>query len=146
MELKLGDLIQCRDNHYNQGLGLVGKIGMVAELRRKDVRVLFDVDNQATWISKIGVNRITLPPTDSPALLDRLAWIIRFVNAEECELELDESGHYRYTVTCGELTLEDIQAVRDHMGTLLARLKLLPRGMSRLALEVVFLRKDRSSS
>ena len=34
MELRIGDLVQCRDNHYNQGLGIVHKIGMIAELRR----------------------------------------------------------------------------------------------------------------
>ena len=81
MDLKIGDLVQCRENHYNQGLGLVGKIGMVAELRKKDLRILFDANNQEIWLSKQGVNRIVLPPTDSPTLLDRLSWLIHQVDA-----------------------------------------------------------------
>ena len=85
MELRIGDLVQCRDDHYNRGLGIVRKIGMVAELRRRDVRILFDVDNQFIWLSKNGVNRITLTPTDSPTLLERLTWLIRHVDAEESE-------------------------------------------------------------
>ena len=138
MELRIGDLVQCRDTHYNRGLGIVSKIGMVAELRRKGIRVLFDADDQNIWVSKMAVNRITLPPTDNPGLLDRLTWLIDFVGAEECKLELDEAGNYRYTVFCGELDLGRVLAVRDYMGGLLVGLKLVPSGMSRLGLEVVF--------
>ncbi len=140
MELRIGDLVQCRDNHYNQGLGIVHKIGMIAELRRTDARILFDADNQSIWISKTGVNRITLPPTESPGLLDRLSWLIRFVDAEECELEMDDSGNYRFTVLCGELRLEKLLFVRDFMNRTFVSLSIQPRGMSRLGLEVVFRR------
>jgi len=145
MELRIGDLIQCRDNHYNQGLGIVHKIGMIAELRRNDARVLFDVDNQSIWISKTGVNRITLPPAESPGLLDRLSWLIRFVDAEECELELDVAGNYRYTVVCAALSLERLHSIREYMNYLFVELNVLPRGMSRLGLEVVFRRETTPS-
>lgn len=138
MELKLGDLVQCRDNHYNRGLEIVGKIGMVAELRRKDIRILFDVDNQSIWLAKTAVNRITLPPPENPQLLDRLIWLIRCVDATECELEKSVEGYYRYTVVCGSLTLPQLEAVRDYMRPLLIGIQALPRGMSRLGLEVVF--------
>ena len=138
MELKIGDLVQCRDNHYNRGLGIVNRVGMVAELRRKDLRILFEADDQAIWVSKMGVNRITLPPGDSPGLVDRLTWIIRYVSAEECELGWDESKNYHYIVVCGELSLEQIITIREYFGELFVRLKVLPRGMSRLALELVF--------
>ena len=62
----------------------------------------------------------------------------RFLAAEECELETDEAGNYRYTVFCGELDLGRVMAVRDYMGSLLVDLKVVPSGMSRLALQVVF--------
>ena len=145
MELRIGDLVQCRDDHYNRGLGIVRKIGMVAELRRRDVRILFDVDNQFIWLSKNGVNRITLPPTDSPTLLERLTWLIRHVDAEECELELDVAGNYRYTVVCAALSLERLHSIRDYMNYLFVELNVLPRGMSRLGLEVVFRRETTPS-
>src|SRR5213593_3127408 len=102
MELRIGDLVQCRDTHYNRGLGVVNKIGMVAQLRRKDVRVLFDADNQAIWVSKMALNRITPPRTDSPTLLDRLTWLIRFADAEECELDLEESGITSFRSCAGD--------------------------------------------
>ena len=140
MELRIGDLVQCRDNHYNQGLGIVYKIGMIAELRRNDARIFLDADNQSIWISKTGVNRITLPPTELPGLLDRLSWLIRFVDAEECELELDDSGNYRFTVLCGELRLEKLLSIRDFMNRTFVSLSIQPQGMSRLGLEVVFRR------
>ena len=142
MELRIGDLVQCRDNHYNQGLGIVRKIGMIAELRRNDARILFDADNQSIWISKTGVNRITLPPAESPGLLDRLSWLIRFVDAEECELELDNSGNYRFTVLCGEVRLEKLLSIRDFMNRTFVSLSIQPRGMSRLGLELVFRRRN----
>jgi len=132
--------VQCRDTHYNRGLGVVNKIGMVAQLRRKDVRVLFDADNQAIWVSKMALNRITPLPTDSPTLLDRLTWLIRFVDAEECELDLEESGNYQFTVVCGRLTLEMLLAVREYFAPVFFGLRVLPRGLERLALEVVFKR------
>ncbi len=132
--------MQCRDTHYNRGLGVVNKIGMVAQLRRKDVRVLFDADNQAIWVSKMALNRITPLPTDSPTLLDRLTWLIRFVDAEECELDLEESGNYQFTVVCGRLTLEMLLAVREYFAPVFFGLRVLPRGLERLALEVVFKR------
>lgn len=138
MELRIGDLVQCRDTHYARGLGLVGRIGMVAELRRKDLRILFDADNQSTWLTKLSVNRILLPPTDHPALLDRLTWILDRVGGREVELERDAGGHYEYTVVCGELGLADVLAVRDYLEPLLVELRLVPRGMSRLGLQVVF--------
>jgi len=140
MELRIGDLVQCRDTHYNRGLGVVNKIGMVAQLRRKDVRVLFDADNQAIWVSKMALNRITPLPTDSPTLLDRLTWLIRLVDAEECELDLEESGNYQFTVVCGRLTLEMLLAVREYFAPVFFGLRVLPRGLERLALEVVFKR------
>jgi hypothetical protein len=33
MDLKTGHLVQCTDNHYNQGLSMVNRIGMAVELR-----------------------------------------------------------------------------------------------------------------
>jgi len=142
MELRVGDLVQCRDIHYNRGLGLVDRVGMVAELRRRDLRILFDVDNQGIWLSKQGVNRVTLPPTDRPRLLDRLTWLVHFVSAEELELELDEEGRYRYTVVCGELRLGELEEVRRYMEPLFVDLVVQPRGMSRLGLRVTFRRES----
>src|SRR5436309_13063878 len=138
MELRIGDLVQCRDTHYNRGLGVVNKIGMVAQLRRKDVRVLFDADNQAIWVSKMALNRITPLPTDSPTLLDRLTLLIRFVAAEECELDLEESGNYQFTVVCGRLTLEMLVAVREYVAPVFFGLRVLLRGWEPLCMDVVF--------
>jgi len=138
MQLRFGDLIQCRDTHYNRGLGIVNKIGMVVELRRKDIRVLFDANDQSIWVSKAAVNRITLPPAEQPGLLDRLHWLIGFLDAGECELETDEVGNYRATIICGELDLGRVLAVRDSLEESLVSLRMLPRGMSRLGLEIVF--------
>ena len=83
MDLKIGDLVQCRDNHYNQGLRLVGKIGMVAELRKKDLRILFDANNQEIWLSKQGVNRIVScrPPTLQPCWIGFHGSFIRWMQA-----------------------------------------------------------------
>jgi hypothetical protein len=145
MDLKIGDLVQCRDNHYNRGLEIVGKIGMVAELRRKDARILFDVENQSMWLAKNGLNRIVLPPTDNPDLLDRLTWLIHFVDASECELDRTDQGDYRYLVVCGSLSLVEMHTVRDYLGALLVDMKIVPRGMSRLGLEVVFKRTANES-
>ena len=141
LKLRFGDLVQCRDDHYNRGLGIVDRLGMVAELRRKDARILFDVDNQSIWLEKKGVNRVTLPPTESPSLLDRLTWLINFLDASECEFEWDRSGNYRYTVVCPELDLDRIQTVQDYLRPVFIGLKILPRGMNRLGLELI-LRKD----
>ncbi len=141
LKLQIGDLVQCRDDHYNRGLGLVDRLGMVVELRRKDARILFDADNQSIWLTKMGVNRVTLPPTESPSLLDRLTWLIHFLDASECELERDRSGNYRYTVVSEELDLDRIHRVRDYMQPVFISLKILPRGMNRLGLELIF-RKD----
>jgi hypothetical protein len=138
MQLRFGDLIQCRDTHYNRGLGIVNKVGMVVELRRKDFRVLFDAGDQSIWLSKSSVNRITLPPREHPRLLDRLHWLIEFLDAGECDLEIDEAGHYRATIICGELDLPRVLAVRDSLAGDLVSLRMLPRGMSRLGLEIVF--------
>ncbi|MBI4472720.1 MAG: hypothetical protein HY646_08635 [Acidobacteria bacterium] len=138
MELKIGDLVQCRDNHYNRGLEIVGKIGMVAELRRRDIRILFDVDKQSIWLAKAAVNRIILPPAENPQLLDRLTWLIRCVDATECELERSVEGYCQYTVVCSALALPQLEAVRDYMRPLLISIHVLPRGMSRVGLEVVF--------
>src|SRR5262245_37947855 len=138
VDLKIGDLVQCRDNHYNRGLALVGKIGMVAELRKKDLRILFDANNQEIWLSKQGVNRIVLSPTDSPTLLARLSWLIDVGDAGECELGMDESARHGLGLVCGELSLESVYGIRDYVGPLLVRLTIIPRGMGRLGLQVVF--------
>jgi len=138
MELRIGDLVQCRDTHYSRGLGIVGKIGMVAELRKKDLRILFDADSQSIWLTKASINRIKLPQTDAPALLDRLTWVMELVSGRECELERDAAGNYLYTVVCGELALGEVLAIRDYMAPLLIELRLMPRGMSRLGVHIVF--------
>ena len=113
---------------------------MAAELRRKDVRILFDVDNQSIWLSKASVNRILLPPTDFPTFLERLAWIIRFLEAEACELELEAAGNLQYTAICGSLSLEQILRVQEYMRDSLIRLAVVPKGMSRLGLQIIFRR------
>ena len=141
MDVKLGDLIQCRESRYTQGLGISHLVGMAAELRRKHVRILFDADNQSIWLPKTSLNRILLPPTDSPTFLERLAWIIRHLEAEGCELELEASGNYQYTALCGSFTLDQVLEVQDYMRDLLVQLTVVPRGMSRVGLQITF-RKD----
>src|SRR5262249_51696143 len=111
---------------------------MVAELRKKDLRILFDAKNQEIWLSKQGVNRIVLPPTDCPTLLDRLSWLIHLVDARECELEINRSGNHQLVLVCGEISLEKIYQIRDYVGPLLVQLTIVPRGMSRLGLQVTF--------
>jgi len=140
MKLKFGDLVQCRDTHYTAGLGIVGKIGMVAELRRKDLRVLFDADNQSIWLEKSAVNRIVLPPADPPSLLDRLIWLIDAVDGVECELELEDVKTYRCTVVCAGLNLSQLLEIHAYMSPLITTLSLVPRGMHRIGLELIFQR------
>ncbi len=138
MDLLLGDLVQCRMNRYTQGLGISYLVGMAAELRRKHVRILFDADNQSIWLPKASVNRILLPPTDSPTFLERLSWIIRYLEAEGCELEVEGMGQYRYTAVCGNLSLDQIHGVQAYMRDSLIQLTVVPRGMSRVGLQVIF--------
>ena len=61
-----------------------------------------------------------------------------FVSGRECELERGDDGAYHCTVVCGELTLAQVVAIRDYMAPVLIDLRLVPRGMSRLGVHVVF--------
>ncbi len=138
MDLQLGDLVQCRENRYTEGLGISHLVGMAAELRRNHVRILFDADNQSIWLPKASVNRIVLPPTDSPTFLERLSWIIHYLEAEGCELEVERAGHYRYTAVCGNLSLDQILGVQVYTRFSLVELTVVPRGMSRVGLQITF--------
>src|SRR6187200_2625738 len=86
-----GDFVYCRSKRYRDSLQLPQELGLVIEIKRANYKVLYASDKRA-WLPR-DVLVLVPPPADCPLFLRTLNFLLRRVNAHECEIVSLEDRH-----------------------------------------------------
>src|SRR5215207_7786091 len=89
--IRVGDFVYCRSKRYRESLNLPRELGLVIEIKRANYKVLYESDKRA-WVPLDALVRVPQGP-DHPPFLLMLNYLLRRVNAHECEILSTEGRH-----------------------------------------------------
>jgi hypothetical protein len=130
-----GDFVYCRSKRYRDSLQLPQEIGLVLEIKRANYKVLYDSDRRA-WIPRDALVRVESATECSP-LLRTLNFLLRRVNAHECEI-LSTNGTHRLSARIDEIDHVTVDEIRKYLGEKFVTLNVVPEGMAFMQAEIVF--------
>src|SRR5437016_13825869 len=90
--IHVGDFVYCRSHYYRDQLQLPEELGLVIEIKRSNYKVLYPNDKRC-WLPREAIARVRPEQLDYSAFLARLHYLIKKVNALECELVTGEDGN-----------------------------------------------------
>jgi hypothetical protein len=130
-----GDFVYCRSKRYRDSLQLPQEAGIVIEVKRANYKVLYASDKRA-WVPREALVRME-PSADSSPFLKTLNFLLRRVNAHECEVV---SGAEKNQISAridviDQTTVDD---VRNFLGSRFLSLTVVPEGMAFMQVEIVF--------
>lgn len=129
-----GDFVYCRSKRYRDSLGLPREAGIVIEIKRANYKVLYASDKRA-WVPRDALLRVPDSPDYAP-LLRRLHFLLRRVNAHECEIVSAETHHVSARIdVMDHVTVDEIRAF---LGNSFVSLTVVPEGMAFMQVEIVF--------
>jgi len=130
-----GDLVYCRSRRYRDSLQLPQELGLVLENKRAHYKVLYVSDKRA-WVPREAL--VVVPPSpESPAFLRVLNYLLRRVNAHECEVVSSESAH-QLSARIDEIDHDTVDEVRTYLGDRFISLTVVPEGMAFMQVEIKF--------
>jgi hypothetical protein len=106
-------------------------LGLIAELRRSDCRVLRVVSGRSAWVPLAALRRAPGSLTRG-TLQERIAGLLTLLGANELEFSTPEPGKHRLLVGHGALLPETVDRVREMLGADLRRYVIRPQGMHRI--------------
>ena len=133
--IRAGDFVYCRSKRYRDSLGLPQEPGLVIEIKRANYKVLYASDKRA-WVPRDAILRMD-PTADSDAFLKTLNFLLRRVDAHECEIVAEESGH-RLSARIDVINQTTVDEIRSYLGTRFVSLTVVPEGMAFMQVEIVF--------
>jgi hypothetical protein len=130
-----GDFVYCRSRRYRESLQLPQEPALVIEIKRANYKVLYASDKRA-WVPREALVRME-PSSDSSELLKTLHFLLRRVNAHECEfITVRESHHVSARIdTIDQVAVDDI---RSFLGKRFLSLTVVPEGMAFMQVVIVF--------
>lgn len=133
--IRVGDFTYCRSRRYRESLQLPRELGLVIEIKRANYKILYASDKRA-WIPREAL--VVVPSSaEQPALLQTLHYLLRRLDAHECEiLSVDEKHHVAARID--EIDHIAVDDVRDYLGEKFLSLKVIPEGMAFMQVEVDF--------
>ena len=133
--IRAGDFVYCRSKRYRDSLQLPQEPGLVIEIKRANYKVLYASDKRA-WVPRDALVRME-PPTDSNAFLKTLNFLLRRVNAHECEI-VTADGIHRLSARIDVMDQTTVDEIRSFLGTRFVSLTVVPEGMAFMQVEIVF--------
>jgi len=130
-----GDFVYCRSKYYRDQLQLPQELGLVIEIKRNNLKVLFSGDKRC-WLPRETVVRMK-PELSYTTFAERLHYLIKKVHAEECEL-VSASGIHRLTLRIDHIDHETIEDLRRFLGDGFVSLAVVPEGMAFMQVEIKF--------
>ena len=130
-----GDFVYCRSKRYRDSLQLPQEPGLVIEIKRAHYKVLYASDKRA-WVPREALVRMQ-PSAESPDLLKTLHFLLRRVNAHECEvISSPELNRLSARIdTIDHIAVDDIRAL---LGKRFLSLTVIPEGMAFMQVEIAF--------
>ncbi len=105
-------------------------VGLIAELRRSDCRVIF-ISGRSAWVPLAALRHAPEALTRG-SLQERLARLLSLLGADEIEFSTPEPGRHRLLAGHGALLPETVDRVREMLGADLHRYVIRPQGMRRI--------------
>src|SRR2546423_14987299 len=94
--INVGDFVYCRAKYYRDQLQLPEEVGLVIEIKRSNFKVLYPNDKRC-WLPREALARVRPEQIAYTSFLEKLHYLIKKVNALECEL-VSESGAHRLSL------------------------------------------------
>jgi hypothetical protein len=130
-----GDFVYCRSRRHRDSLQLPQELGLVIEIKRANYKVLYASDKRA-WIPR-EMLVVVAPSTDCDPFLRTLNFLLRRVNAHECEI-ISADGKHHLSARIDEIDHTTVDEVRAFLGDRFISLFVVPEGMAFMQLEVDF--------
>ena len=137
--IHVGDFVYCRSKHYRDSLQLPKELGLVIEIKRNNLKVLYPHD-QRCWLPRETVSRMK-PNLDYSTFLQRLYYILKKVHALECEL-VNKAGVHHLSVRIDRMDHDTVDDLRQFLDKSFISLVVVPEGMAFMQVEIVFRQSD----
>ena len=134
--IHVGDFVYCRSKYYRDQLQLPDEVGLVIEIKRSNYKVLYPNDKRC-WLPRDAIARVRPEQLDYSEFLAKLHYLIKKVNALECELVTGEDGH-RLTLRIDSINHETMDDLRAFLADKFVSLTVVPEGMAFMQLETRF--------
>jgi len=133
--IRVGDFAYCRSKRYRDSLGLPKELGLVIEIKRANYKLLYASDKRA-WVPRDAL--VLLPPSpDRPQLQQTLNYLLRRVNAHECEI-LSAEGRHHVSARIDEIDHKTVDEIRAYLADRFVSLTVVPEGMAFMQVEIDF--------
>jgi hypothetical protein len=130
-----GDFVYCRSRRYRDNLQLPQEVGVVIEIKRANYKILYASDKRA-WVPREAL--VLMPPSpDCPPFLRVLNYLLRRVNAHECEIVSTENVHH-VSARIDEIDHVTVDDVRAYLTDRFISLTVVPEGMAFMQVEIKF--------
>jgi len=130
-----GDFVYCRSKRHRDSLELPQELGLVIEIKRANYKVLYASDKRA-WIPREMLALVPPSPDCSP-FLRTLNFLLRRVNAHECEILSSVDTHF-LSARIDEIDHNTVDEIRAYLADRFVWLKVVPEGMAFMQLEIKF--------
>jgi hypothetical protein len=130
-----GDFVYCRSKRYRDSLQLPRELGLVIEIKRANYKILYASDKRA-WVPREAL--VLVPPSqDCPPFLRVLNFLLRRVNAHECEI-VSVGNTHQVSARIDEINHIIVDEVRAYLGGTFISLTVIPEGMAFMQVEIKF--------
>jgi hypothetical protein len=130
-----GDFVYCRSKRYRDSLQLPQEVGLVIEIKRASHKVLYASDRRA-WVPREALVRMD-PPADSAEFLRTLNYLLRRVDAHECEV-VTVDGIHQLSAQIDRIDHTAVDELREYLGGRFISITIVPVGMAFMQVEIVF--------
>ena len=132
--IRVGDFVYCRSRRYRDQLQLPEELALVIEIKRSNFKGLYANDKRA-WLPREVIAKVQPEPGSS--FLHKLHYLLRRVNAHECEL-VSDGGLHRLSARIDKIDLVVMDELRAFLGSALVSLVVIPEGMAFMTLETTW--------
>jgi hypothetical protein len=130
-----GDLVYCRSKRYRDSLQLPAEPGVVIENKRSHCKILYANDQRA-WVPREAFVKVA-PSTDSPEFLRTLNFLLRRVDAHECEI-LAIDGIHKLSARIDRIDHTMVDELRTYLADRFVSITVVPEGMAFMQVEILF--------
>jgi hypothetical protein len=130
-----GDFVYCRSKRYRDSLQLPQEVGLVIEIKRASHKVLYASDRRA-WVPREALVRMD-PPEDSTEFLRTLNYLLRRVDAHECEV-VEAEGIHHLSAQIDRIDHTTVDEVRQYLAGRFISITVVPEGMAFMQVQIVF--------
>jgi len=133
--IRAGDFVYCRSKRYRDSLQLPQELGLVIEIKRANYKVLYASDKRA-WVPR-DVLTLVPPSQEAPAFLRILNYLLRRLNAHECEI-VSADGKHHLSARIDEMDHTTVDEIRAYLADRFISLTIVPEGMAFMQVEIEF--------